>query len=149
MPSGFHQKNVITIYESKIILLKNHGMQISCSTSYIFSIGYSLFQKVSRTSYVSQETFLGSKNLFWRKKKINGIFFFFFFLWAWWGWSWILLEYLRVSPGGLGHLFILFAPLITKQNTNFWNCIHAKKHLVITLRYLAGCSQQGWILKFR
>ena len=54
-------------------------MQISCSTSYIFSIGYSLFQKVSRTSYVSQETFLGSKNLFWRKKKINGIFFFFFF----------------------------------------------------------------------
>ena len=44
------------------------------------------------------------------------------------------------------HLFILAAPLITRQDRNYRNCIPAKKHLVITLRNLAdGCSQQGCI----
>ena len=52
-------------------------------------------------------------------------------------------KYLRMSREDL---FIHVATLITKQDTNYRNCIPAKNHLVITLRYLGdGCSQQGCI----
>ena len=59
-------------------------------------------------------------------------------------------KYLRMSPERFEHLFNLVAPFITKQDTNYRNCIPARKRLVITLRYLVeGCSQQALSLSFR
>ena len=54
-----------------------------------------------------------------------------------------------MSPERFEHLFNLVGPLIAKQDTNYRKSIPAKKHLVITPRYLAeGCSEQALSLGF-
>ena len=52
--------------------------------------------------------------------------------------------YLRMSLELFEHLFNLVGPLIAKQDTNYRKSksIPAKKHHVITLRYLAEVSSQ-------
>ena len=54
-----------------------------------------------------------------------------------------------MSPERFEQLFSFVAPFITKQDTNYRHCIPARKRLVITLRYLAGCSQEAMNLSFR
>ena len=59
-------------------------------------------------------------------------------------------RYLRMSPERFEHLSNLVGSLIAKQDLNYRKSIPAKKHLVLTLRYLAeGCSQQALSLGFR
>ena len=54
-----------------------------------------------------------------------------------------------MSPERFKHLFSLVGRLITKQDTHYGKCIHARRCLVITLRYLAeGCSQQALSMQF-
>ena len=54
-----------------------------------------------------------------------------------------------MSPECFEHLFNFVGPLIAKQGTNYKKSKPAKKHLVIMLHYLAGCSQQALSLSFQ
>ena len=55
-----------------------------------------------------------------------------------------------MHPERFQRLFNVFAPFITKQDTNYRNCILARNRLTITLRYLAeSCSQQAVSNSFR
>lgn len=146
LASRFHQKNANTKLENKILLSKQTmSYKRRAPNSCVFNIDYYQFRRCREQDQFKRR--FRFKKILSEERKERG------------EWENLFCElderdreyyckYLRIFVLSQNVLCIYLPPvlLITNQDTNYQNCILARKRLVITLHYLAqGCSRKGCI----